>query len=58
MTYEYKCTNIQCKRRNEIVEVTKLMEFAGASEYCPECKEAMQKVFGSPAIKTSDGYKE
>ena len=57
MTYEYKCTNIQCERRNEIVEVTKLMEFASASEYCPKCKEAMQKIFGSPAIKTKDGYK-
>jgi len=55
--YEYVCKNIQCKKRNEIKEVTKLMEFASTSEYCSECKEVMQKIFGSPSIRTNDGYK-
>lgn len=57
MTYEYKCVNIQCKKRNEVITVNKPMSEAGESEYCEECKEALQKIFGSPAVKTGDGYK-
>ena len=57
MTYEFKCTNISCKERNEIVLIEKYMRDAGKPEYCKACKEAMQMVFSSPGIKTSDGYK-
>ena len=57
MTYEYKCTNIQCSSRNEIKLICKPMAEAGSTEYCEECKEPMQKVFGSPAVKTGDGFK-
>ena len=57
MKYDYKCTNIQCKKRNEVIEIDKPMSEAGKSEYCEECGESMQKIFGSPAVKTGDGYK-
>jgi len=57
MTYEYKCTNIQCKKRNEVVVVYKPMDEACQPEMCEGCKESMQRVFGSPAVKTGDGYK-
>ena len=57
MTYEYKCTNIQCKERN--IEITKTMPMseAGETQYCSECNESLQKIFGSPAVRTGDGYK-
>jgi predicted nucleic acid-binding Zn ribbon protein len=57
MKYEYKCVNIQCKKRNEIIVIDKPMSEASKSEYCEECKEPLQKVFGSPGVKTGDGYK-
>jgi len=57
MTYEYKCTNIQCTKRNEILRIDKPMNEAGESEYCEECKESLQKIYGSPAVRTGDGYK-
>jgi len=33
------------------------MSQASETEYCKECKEPLQKVFSSPAVRTSDGYK-
>jgi predicted nucleic acid-binding Zn ribbon protein len=57
MKYEYKCVNIQCNERNDIKIIEKPMNEAGKSEYCKECGEVMQKIFGSPSIKTNDGYK-
>ena len=57
MTYEYKCNNLECAKRNEIIAIQKPMAEAGEEELCTECKEVLQKVFGSPAISTSDGYK-
>jgi len=56
--YEFKCVNIQCKERNEIKVIDKPMSEAGETEYCKECKEPLQKIFGSPGIKPSgDRYK-
>jgi predicted nucleic acid-binding Zn ribbon protein len=55
--YEYKCTNIECNKRNEIIEITKPMSEATKTEYCEECKQELQKVFSSPGVKTGDGYK-
>jgi hypothetical protein len=57
MKYEFKCTNIQCKKRNEVLVIEKPMVEAGTSEYWQECKEPLQKIFGSPAVRTGDGYK-
>jgi len=57
MTYEYRCTNIQCEKRNEVVVVYKPMAEAGTAEICESCKEPLQKIFGSPAVRTGDGYK-
>ena len=57
MIYDYQCVNIQCKKRNEIVQIKKPMEFAAASEYCKVCGETLKRMFGSPSIKTGDGYK-
>jgi len=57
MTYHYKCKNIQCKERNKEISINKPISEAGETEYCKECKEPLQRVFGSPGIKTSDGIK-
>ena len=57
MRYCYKCTNIQCKDRNMEVIINLPMSEAGEPQKCPCCKEPLQKIFGSPGIKTSDGYK-
>ena len=58
MVYEFKCVNIQCSERNHIIEINKPISEAGKSEYCKECGDALQKVFGSPGIKPAgDKYK-
>jgi len=57
MTYAYKCTNIDCKMRNKEVSISKPMSEAGEPENCKECNEELQKIFGSPSIRTGDGYK-
>jgi len=57
MKYEYKCVNIQCIKRNEIIEINKPMSEAGKSEYCEECGESLQKIFGSPGLRTSGSDK-
>ena len=57
MKYDYKCTNISCLKRNETITIDKPMAEAGKSEYCQECKEPLLRIFGSPAVKTGDGYK-
>ncbi len=56
--YEYKCVNIQCKERNEIKVIQKPMSEAGTSEYCEECGEPLQKIYGGPSVKTGDGFKK
>jgi predicted nucleic acid-binding Zn ribbon protein len=55
--YAYKCVNINCKLRNYEIIINKPMSEAGSSEYCQECGEPLQKIFGSPGVKTGDGYK-
>ena len=55
--YEYKCTNVECKKRNEVIEITKPMANATKPEFCEECGTPLQKVFSSPGVKTGDGYK-
>ena len=57
MTYQYKCTNICCKERNIEKDITMPMSEAGETQYCEKCNESLQKIFGSPAVKTGDGYK-
>ena len=54
--YEYRCTTINCKKRNEVIVIDKPMKEAGTTEYCSECGEALRKIFGS-SIKTGDGFK-
>ena len=58
MKYTYRCVNIQCTKRNEEIDIEKPMSEAGRTEYCKECKEPLQKIFGSPGIKPAgDKYK-
>ncbi len=57
MIYSYKCTNKNCEKNQEEVAISKPMSESGTDEFCKECEEKMQKVFGSPGVKTSDGYK-
>ncbi len=57
MKYHYKCTNIQCEKRNEEIEIEKEMKDSGEPEYCEKCKKNLQRIFGSPGIKTNDNYK-
>jgi len=55
--YEYKCVNINCKKRNEIKIINKPMSKASETEYCEECNKPLRKIFGSPSVKTGDGFK-
>jgi len=57
MKYDYKCNTIDCKNRNVIITIIKPMSEAGKEEFCEECKNPLQKVYNSPAVKTGDGYK-
>jgi len=56
--YEYRCVNIKCNQRNKEIDIQKPMSEAGTSEYCKECGEPLQKIFGSPGVKTGDGFKK
>ncbi len=58
MIYEYKCVNLECSKRNKPLEINLPMAEASCTQYCEECKEALQKVFGIQGHSTfSDGYK-
>jgi len=58
MTYNYKCNNISCIKRNEVIEIKKPMSEASCSEYCKECHEKLQRVYNPPGIKPAgDKYK-
>lgn len=57
MIYQFRCTNIQCTERNIEVDISMPMSEAGVTRYCEKCGESLQKIFGSPAVKTGDGYK-
>jgi len=56
MIYHYKCTNSSCKLCEE-VSINFSMSQAGEIQHCEKCEETLQKIFGGPAIRTSDGYK-
>ena len=57
MTYTYECRMIDCKCRNEAVDVDKPMAESDREEKCECCGEVMQRIFTSPAVKTLDGFK-
>jgi len=57
MIYYYKCTNIKCQERNKEKAIDKPMAEASKKEYCSVCNESLGRIFGSPGIKTSDGFK-
>jgi predicted nucleic acid-binding Zn ribbon protein len=58
MVYDYKCVNIQCPNRNEHITIKKPMDKAGDTENCKVCGESLKRIFGSPSVKTGDGYKQ
>jgi predicted nucleic acid-binding Zn ribbon protein len=55
--YLYECKNENCKCYEIPVEITKPMSESSKEEVCEYCREIMQRVFTSPGVKTSDGYK-
>jgi len=55
--YDYKCTNEKCSKKDQEVTVSKPMAESGTEELCDECNKILQKIFGSPGISTSDGWK-
>ena len=57
MIYQYKCTNIKCKEKYKEIDITLPMNRSSKTQYCKECGEHLQRVFGSPGIKTGDGIK-
>ncbi len=57
MIYNYQCVNIKCKKRNEVQEISKPMSEASSLEICSECQENLKRIFGSPSVKTGDGFK-
>ena len=57
MKVEYKCTNSDCNMVDKILVKHIAMAHMGEIVLCDSCKEEMQRVWASPSIKTSDGYK-
>jgi len=58
MTYLFKCTQGECEKCNETVEITKPMADSSSEEFCEECKHPLERVFSSFGLKTAnDGYK-
>jgi predicted nucleic acid-binding Zn ribbon protein len=57
MTYLYQCTDEKCQGSKEVTEVCKPMSESSRKEFCPLCGGEMKRVYTSPGVKTSDGYK-
>ena len=58
MIYSYKCNNIECTERNKEIDLEMPMSEAGETQYCEECKEPLQKIFGISGHSTfCDGWK-
>jgi len=55
--YDYKCTNEKCPKKDQEVTVSKPMGEASTEELCVACNKTLQKIYGSPGISTSDGWK-
>jgi len=57
MWYQYKCKNEKCKEFNIIKDISLPMSESDKPQFCKECKQELQKVFGVSSIKTGDGLK-
>ena len=57
MTYLYKCTNENCKNVDTIIEISKPIKDSDRHEACQWCAQDMNRVYTSPGVKTSDGFK-
>jgi predicted nucleic acid-binding Zn ribbon protein len=57
MTYLYKCENENCKNVDVIIEINKSITESSKEETCEWCAEKLKRVYTSPGVKTSDGFK-
>ena len=58
MKYQYKCENENCKNVGIIVEIDKPIKDSDRRESCEWCAQDLVRVWVSPSVKTSDGFKK
>lgn len=63
MRYQYKCSNPDCNKHDEVVIITKPMAECSRVEYCESCGEAIERTLDSLVCrvsidKTGDFYRK
>ena len=57
MRYDFKCTDINCKNKDIVVEVVCTSKNLDKNKECKLCGKEMNRIWTVPSVKTGDGYK-